>query len=129
MIYGIGTDMVTINRIERLYKKYGIAFAERMLTRIELLEFADASNPVNFLAKRFAAKEAFGKAVGTGLRVPVTLRQIGIGHDGLGRPEFMCEPELQRWLNQKGIGQVHLSFSDEENQVIAFALAEKATTR
>ena len=100
MIYGIGTDIVTISRIERLYKKYGITFAERMLSRIELLEFTDASDQVNFLAKRFAAKEAFGKAVGTGLRVPVTLRQIGVGHDALGKPEFICEPELQQWLKE-----------------------------
>ena len=124
MIYGIGTDIVTISRIERLYKKYGITFAERMLSRIELLEFTDASDQVNFLAKRFAAKEAFGKAVGTGLRVPVTLRQIGVGHDALGKPEFICEPELQQWLNKKRIQEVHLSFSDEKGQVIAFAIAE-----
>ncbi|MGB4881482.1 MAG: holo-ACP synthase [Neisseria sp.] len=126
MIYGIGTDIVTISRIERLYKKYGITFAERMLSRIELLEFTDASDQVNFLAKRFAAKEAFGKAVGTGLRVPVTLRQIGVGHDALGKPEFICEPELQQWLNKKRIQEVHLSFSDEKGQVIAFAIAETA---
>ena len=124
MIYGIGTDIVTVSRIERLYKKYGITFAERMLSRIELLEFTDASDQVNFLAKRFAAKEAFGKAVGTGLRVPVTLRQIGVGHDAFGKPEFICEPELQQWLNKKRIQQVHLSFSDEKGQVIAFAIAE-----
>ena len=126
MIYGIGTDIVTISRIERLYKKYGITFAERMLSRIELLEFTDASDQVNFLAKRFAAKEAFGKTVGTGLRVPVTLRQIGVGHDALGKPEFICEPELQQWLNKKRIQEVHLSFSDEKGQVIAFAIAETA---
>ena len=126
MIYGIGTDIVTISRIERLYKKYGITFAERMLSRIELLEFTDASDQVNFLAKRFAAKEAFGKAVGTGLRVPVTLRQIGVGHDALGKPEFICEPELQQWLHKKRIHEVHLSFSDEKGQVIAFAIAETA---
>ena len=126
MIYGIGADIVTISRIERLYKKYGITFAERMLSRIELLEFTDASDQVNFLAKRFAAKEAFGKAVGTGLRVPVTLRQIGVGHDALGKPEFICEPELQQWLNKKRIQEVHLSFSDEKGQVIAFAIAETA---
>ena len=126
MIYGIGTDIVTISRIERLYKKYGITFAERMLSRIEFLAFTDARDQVNFLAKRFAAKEAFGKAVGTGLRVPVTLRQIGVGHDALGKPEFICEPELQQWLNKKRIQEVHLSFSDEKGQVIAFAIAETA---
>mgnify|MGYP003595626500 CR=1 FL=1 len=124
MIYGIGADIVTIGRIELLHKKYKTAFAERLLSRVELLEFASASNPVNFLAKRFAAKEAFAKAVGTGIRAPVLLRYIGIGHDELGRPEFICEPELQQWLNEKGIRRVHLSFSDEDDKVIAFAIAE-----
>ena len=125
MIYGIGTDIVALNRIEKLHKKYGQAFAERLLSRIELLEYPQAGSPVNFLAKRFAAKEAFAKAVGTGLRSPVSLRNIGIGHDELGKPEFICEPELQKWLKEQDIRRVHLSMSDEEDKVLAFAVAEK----
>lgn len=125
MIYGIGTDIVALSRIEKLHKKYGQAFAERLLSRIELLEYPQAGSPVNFLAKRFAAKEAFAKAVGTGLRSPVSLRNIGIGHDELGKPEFICEPELQKWLKEQGIRRVHLSISDEEDKVLAFAVAEK----
>lgn len=125
MIYGIGTDIVALSRIEKLHKKYGQAFAERLLSRIELLEYPQAGSPVNFLAKRFAAKEAFAKAVGTGLRSPVSLRNIGIGHDELGKPEFICEPELQKWLKEQDIRRVHLSISDEEDKVLAFAVAEK----
>ncbi|WP_107928842.1 holo-ACP synthase [Neisseria animaloris] len=125
MIYGIGTDIVALSRIEKLHKKYGQAFAERLLSRIELLEYPQAGRPVNFLAKRFAAKEAFAKAVGTGIRLPVSLRNIGIGHDALGKPEFHCEPELQKWLKEKGIKRVHLSMSDEKDKVLAFAVAEK----
>lgn len=124
MIYGIGTDIVSLKRIIRLNKKFGQAFAERILSPEELMEFPQAGKPVNYLAKRFAAKEAFAKAVGTGIRAPVLLRYIGIGHDELGRPEFICEPELQQWLNEKGIRRVHLSFSDEDDKVIAFAIAE-----
>ncbi|WP_373762261.1 holo-ACP synthase [Neisseria dentiae] len=125
MIYGIGTDIVALERIEKLHKKYGQAFAQRLLSRIELLEYPQSGRPVNFLAKRFAAKEAFAKAVGTGLRTPVSLRNIGVGHDGLGKPEFICEPDLQQWLQEKGIKRVHLSMSDEGGQVLAFAVAEK----
>ncbi|UOO75868.1 holo-ACP synthase [Neisseria sp. Dent CA1/247] len=125
MIYGVGTDIVSLNRIEKLHKKYGKAFADRLLSRIDLLEYPQAGSPANFLAKRFVAKEAFAKAVGTGLRSPVSLRNIGIGHDELGKPEFYCEPELQQWLEEKGIKCVHLSMSDEEDKVLAFAVAEK----
>ncbi len=125
MIYGIGTDLVAIDRIARLHKQYGLAFAERILSRIERLEWPEASQPVLFLAKRFAAKEAFAKAVHTGLRSPVTLRNIGIGHDALGRPEYILEAPLQAWLKQQGIGKVHLSLTDEAGQALAFAVAER----
>jgi len=74
MIYGIGTDIVSLKRIIRLSKKFGQAFAERILTPEELLEFPKAGKPVNYLAKRFAAKEAFAKAVGTGIRGAVSFR-------------------------------------------------------
>jgi holo-[acyl-carrier protein] synthase len=125
MIYGIGTDMVAIKRIEALYKKYGQAFAERILHQAELMEWQTAAQPVNFLAKRFAAKEAFAKAVGTGVRGVVTLRNVGVGHDLAGRPEYIYAPALQAWLDEKGIRAVHLSMSDESDQVMAFAVAEK----
>ena len=126
MIYGIGTDILRIERIEQLYGKYGQALAERLLSRIELLEWRSVGNKTNFLAKRFAAKEAFAKAVHTGLRSPVTLHHISIAHDNLGRPEFVVEPPLQEWLRQQGIGRVHLSLSDDNGAVVAFAVAEKA---
>ncbi|MDO4641581.1 MAG: holo-ACP synthase [Neisseria sp.] len=125
MIYGVGTDIVSLSRIARLHKKYGYAFAQRLLSQIELLEFAQAGKPVNFLAKRFAAKEAFAKAVGTGIRGVVSFYRISVGHTELGQPEFICEPSLQAWLDERGIRQVHLSMSDENDMVQAFAVAEK----
>ncbi|RKV84831.1 MAG: holo-ACP synthase, partial [Neisseria sp.] len=103
MIYGIGTDIVSLKRIIRLSKKFGQAFAERILTPEELLEFPQAGKPVNYLAKRFAAKEAFAKAVGTGIRGAVSFRNIGIGHDALGKPEFFYAPALSKWLEEQGI--------------------------
>ena len=68
MIYGIGTDLTDVKRIEKLHQKYGRAFAERILHPVELTDFSAAVRPSFFLAKRFAAKEAFAKAVGTGIR-------------------------------------------------------------
>ncbi|EGV36532.1 holo-ACP synthase [Neisseria weaveri] len=125
MIYGIGTDIVALDRIDKLYKKYGRAFAERILSRYELLEFEQAGRQVNFLAKRFAAKEAFAKAVGTGIRGAVSFRNISVGHTDLGKPDFIYEPALQLWLHERNIRYVHLSMSDEDDSVVAFAVAEK----
>lgn len=126
MIHGIGTDLVLLSRIARLHEQYGSQFARRLLSPVEWLEFPQAGRPVHFLAKRFAAKEAFAKAVGTGLRVPVSLRHIGVGHDRLGKPEFICAAPLAAWLAAQGIGRVHLSLSDERDHVLAFAVAECA---
>ncbi|HRM22353.1 MAG TPA: holo-ACP synthase [Neisseria sp.] len=126
MIYGIGTDIVDVKRIEKLYKKYGQTFAERILSPLEMHDWPGIGRPVKVLAKRFAAKEAFAKAVGTGIRAPVTFHAISVGHDEWGKPEFICAPELQKWLDKKGIKHVHLSMSDEEDTVVAFVVAEAA---
>lgn len=125
MIYGIGTDIVSLSRIERLHKKYGRAFAERLLSPVELVEYEQIGKPINYLAKRFAAKEAFAKAVGTGIRGAVSFHRISVGHNELGKPEIICEPVLQAWLDEKGVRQVHLSMSDEKDTVLAFAVAEQ----
>lgn len=125
MIHGIGTDIVKVARIERLHNQYKQAFADRILTMHERLEWVNSNQQVMYLAKRFAAKEAFSKAVGTGLRNPVTLQNIGVANDAAGKPEFMYTPELKKWLNSHGIARVHLSLSDESDFVVAFAVAEK----
>ena len=125
MIYGIGNDLVALKRIENLYEKYGQNLVNHVLHPIEQEELASANNQANFIAKRFAAKEAFSKAVGSGLRSPVTLRNIGVGHHESGKPEFFYEPPLQRWLIQQGIRHVYLSLSDDGEYVLAFAIAER----
>lgn len=89
------------------------------------LNFRRRAKPVNYLAKRFAAKEAFAKAVGTGIRGAVSFRNIGIGHDALGKPEFFYGPALSEWLEEQGISRVSLSMADEGDTVLAFAVAEK----
>ncbi len=125
MIYGIGTDIVKVARIERLQNLYKQAFADRILTMHERLEWLNSNRQVLYLAKRFAAKEAFSKAVGTGLRSPVTLQNIGIANDEDGKPEYMYSAELKKWMDKQGIARVHLSISDESEYVVAFAVAEK----
>ena len=127
MIYGIGTDIVNTTRIERLYKRYGDVFVDKILAHTEWLEWSRTppTHPVLFLSKRFAAKEAFAKAIHTGLRHPATLSNIAVVHDKIGSPEFLCDASLQKWLKEQGISKVHLSLSDEQDYVLAFVIAEK----
>jgi len=125
MIYGIGTDLVEPSRIEQLLDRYGNRFARRLLTKSEWPEFMDSGKQVMFLAKHFAAKEAFSKAMGTGLRHPVSLSHIGIIHDCLGKPYYDFHPELDILIRNEGITNYHLSMSDEMNLACAFVILEK----
>lgn len=124
MIVGIGTDIVAVSRIEEAVERHGVAFAERILSAKELPEYAAHSHPVRFLAKRFAAKEAFAKATGHGLRHPVSLHNISISHDGLGKPIFLFDEELALHLSRLGVVRHHLSISDEKDTAVAFVILE-----
>ncbi len=124
MIYGVGTDMAAVARLRQAYARQGRRLAERLLHPEEMPAFDAAADAANFLAKRFAAKEAFAKAVGTGIRGEVSFRRIGVRHDALGRPLFFYAESLQNWLAENRIARVHLSLSDEDGCVLAFAVAE-----
>ena len=124
MIFGIGTDIVEYARIETMWARYGARFAARVLSDCELPGFKPSLHAARFLAKRFAAKEAFSKAVGSGLRDPVSLRRISITHDGLGKPVLQFDEVLHTHLAQLGIGGHHLSISDERNMIVAFVVLE-----
>ncbi|GAB2903461.1 holo-ACP synthase [Uliginosibacterium flavum] len=124
MIYGIGTDIVTVARMRDSLARHGERFAQRLLHPLELEAYAKAREPERFLAKRFAAKEAFSKALGTGLRPPATLSAIGVSHDELGKPLYVFGEALAEHLAGLGL-RAHLSISDEREHVIAFAILEK----
>lgn len=124
MIFGIGTDIVRIDRFESMWARYGERFSERLLSGRELPELVAHADPARFLAKRFAAKEAFAKAVGSGLRVPVSLRRISVTHDGLGKPVLQFDEVLRLHLAQLGINGHHLSVSDERDMIVAFVVLE-----
>jgi holo-[acyl-carrier protein] synthase len=124
MIFGIGTDIVEFARIERMFSRYGARFAERVLSERELPEYQRSANPARLLAKRFAAKEAFAKAVGSGMRHPVSLQRISITHDGLGKPVLQFDEVLRTHLAQLGINGHHLSISDERDMIVAFVVLE-----
>lgn len=124
MIFGIGTDIVEYARIEKMFAHYGGRLAERLLTERELSEYERSANPARLLAKRFAAKEAFSKAVGSGLRDPVSLRRIAVTHDSLGKPVLQFDETLRIHLAQLGISGHHLSVSDERDFIVAFVVLE-----
>lgn len=124
MIFGIGTDIVEYARIEKSYARHGVRFVQRVLSASEFPELANHPNPARLLAKRFAAKEAFAKAVGTGLRYPVSLSRISIVHDELGKPSLRFDEVLGDYLTQLGVTVQHLSISDERSIVVAFVVLE-----
>ncbi|CAG0985292.1 holo-[acyl-carrier protein] synthase [Gammaproteobacteria bacterium] len=125
MILGIGTDIVAYARIEAMHARYGLRFAQRVLSAAELPHYQNSTQPVRLLMKRFAAKEALAKAAGSGLRHPVTLRRISVTHDALGKPVFEFETELGAHLKKLGVTCHHLSISDEREHAVAFVVLEK----
>ena len=124
MIYGIGTDIVAIQRMAENLDQYGERFARRILTDNELAQFHETTKPAHFLAKRFAAKEALVKALGTGFRDGLNLRDISISNDHLGKPILQFSPRAQAWLDTRKITHSHLSLSDEQDFAIAFVTLE-----
>lgn len=125
MIHGIGTDLLDARRIRDGLARFGEHYADRMLAPAEHAGFYASRDPARFLAKCFAAKEAFAKATGTGLRPPVTLRNIAVLRDAQGKPHFECAPELAAWLAERGITAHHVSLSDEGDLVLAYVILER----
>jgi holo-[acyl-carrier protein] synthase len=120
MIFGIGTDIVHINRMRENLDKYGNKFARRILTDKEFSEFESKQNKAAFLAKRFAAKEATAKAMGTGFSGGLSLHHIGVEHDEAGKPILEFLDIAKKFLQDKNIKQTHLSLADERDYAVAF---------
>jgi holo-[acyl-carrier protein] synthase len=126
MIMGIGTDIAALARIESLHLRYGERFARRILSEAEMAEFFRHAHPARLLMKRFAAKEALAKALGTGLRHPVSMTQMTVTHDQLGKPAFEFSSQLIDYIYNIGILRHHLSISDERDMAVAFVILEGA---
>jgi holo-[acyl-carrier protein] synthase len=125
MIYGIGIDVIQPHRVARLFEKYGDRFVKRVLTPLEQPRFARSAQPVLYLANRFAAKEAFSKAMGTGFRYPVTLQCISIVQNSAGKPSLAFNDALDEMVRGNGIIGHHLTISDESNLACACVVLEK----
>lgn len=122
MIRGIGTDMVLVSRIEAVLGRQGERFARRILTEAEWQRYAVHGQPARFLAKRFAAKEAILKALGTGLGQGMSWHCIQIDRDPLGAPQVVLSGAALARLEAGGGGAMLLSLSDEREQALAFAV-------
>lgn len=124
MIYGIGTDIVAIKRLQGMWERHGEKTLQRLLAPKEMADFAKASDKGRFLAKRFAAKEAFSKALGTGIRPPAILSAIAVSHNELGKPILDFCGQLAELIKDQGL-TAHLSISDEADYAIAYVILER----
>jgi len=126
MIYGIGTDIVEMSRMESTWARFGEHFARRILMDEEMELFLRTRQPARFLAMRFAGKEATVKAMGTGFAHGVWLRDVGITNSPWGRPLVIWSERGQRVCDELGIGKGHVSLTDDAGLVMAFAVVETA---
>jgi holo-[acyl-carrier protein] synthase len=126
VIFGVGTDIVEINRMQETYDRFGERFVERLLMPEERALFENARRPVRFLAMHFAGKEAAVKAMGTGFRHGVWIRDVGIINNAWGRPLVIFSDRARELCRDLGIGETHVSLTDDAGLVVAFAVAMKA---
>lgn len=124
MIYGVGTDVVEIARIKAVLEKYGERFARKILCESELRRFRAHRLPANYLAKRFAAKEAFTKALGTGIRAPANWHGVWVRNLPSGKPVLEFSDALQGLMDRKGVTSAHVSLSDEKGVAFATVVLE-----
>lgn len=133
MIFGIGVDIATVSRVQRTWERFGNRFARRFLHDDELQELTavvDGSMDgavERFLAKRFAVKEAAVKALGTGERNGVLLRDFALAHTELGKPLLSAHGVAAEHCRREHIQRLHVSLSDERDTVVAFVVLESAS--
>jgi len=124
VIYGVGTDLIEIPRIARALERFGERFARRILCEPELRRFRAHKQPVAYLAKRFAAKEAFTKALGTGIHAPANWHGVWVTNMKSGKPELNFSAELQDLLARRRVSRSHLSLTDERGMASATVILE-----
>jgi holo-[acyl-carrier protein] synthase len=122
MIFGIGTDIVQLERVEHTWARFGESFARRLLMDEEYALFAGHKRPVRFLAMRFAAKEAIAKALGTGFANGIWVRDVGTVPDRLGQPQVIYSARGRAVCERLGVGDGYLTLTDEAGLVLAVAV-------
>jgi len=121
---GIGTDVVSIERIAGVLERHGERFVNRVLTPDERVRFNRTKAKANHLAKRWAAKEAFSKAIGTGIHYPFTWQSITVGRDAKGKPLVIPNNEMKAHLEALGVTRAHVSLTDDAGVAVAFVVLE-----
>jgi holo-[acyl-carrier protein] synthase len=126
MIFGIGVDVLRQDRISALHEKFGARLPARILMAAELAQFERAKRPLRFLAMRFAAKEAIVKAMGTGFANGVWIRDVGVVQNALGKPEVVYSPRGEEVRRRLGVGEGHVTLTDEAGLIVAVAVLLRA---
>ena len=129
MIYGIGTDMILITRLKAALERHGDRFAEKILGPEEMLRYLHRKarvelRGVRYLGTRFAAKEAFSKALGLGMRMPMTWRSMQLLNARSGKPEAVCSGKLKEYMEKLGL-KAQVSITDEADYAVAFVVIEQ----
>jgi holo-[acyl-carrier protein] synthase len=129
MIFGIGTDVCDIRRIRASLERHGDRFAQKILSDAEFATFKARGKrwpdrAVNYLATRFSAKEAFSKAIGLGMRTPMTWRHCEIAKAPSGKPEIVLHGELKTWFEARGLS-AHVTVTDETDYAASFCVVEQ----
>lgn len=130
MIYGIGTDICDIRRIQASLDKHGERFAQKILSEAELITWKQRTarwpeRGVRYLATRFSAKEAFSKAIGLGMRMPMTWRLCEIAKLPSGEPRIVLHGGLKEWFEAKQL-KAHITVTDESDYAASFCVVERA---
>ena len=126
MIYGIGVDVLRQDRIATLHGKFGDRLAARILMPAEMAQYERSKRPLRFLAMRFAAKEAIVKGMGTGFAQGVWVRDVGIVQNAFGKPEVVYSARGDAVRRRLGVGEGHVTLTDEAGLVVAVAVLERA---
>ena len=126
MIFGIGVDVLETERIAHTFERFGERFIEHLLMPAERVQLEQTARGVRFLAMRFAAKEAIVKAMGTGFAHGVWIRDVGVVQNHWGKPEVVFSERGERVRRDLGIGEAHVTLSDERGLVVAVAVLMKA---
>ena len=126
MIFGIGVDVLEVKRIGETLERFGERFIERLLMPEEQAQLAKTRRPERFIAMRFAAKEAIVKAMGTGFSHGVWIRDVGVVQNAWGKPEVVFSERGDRVRKGLGVGEGHVTLTDEAGLVVAVAVLMKA---
>ena len=129
MIFGIGIDVLQVERIERAFARHGERFVGHLLMPAERAQLQLTSRPARFLAMRFAAKEAIVKGMGTGFAHGVWIRDVGVVQNAWGKPEVIYSARGERVRRRLGVGEGHITLTDEAGLIVAVAVLLRGRAR